>query len=1121
MFSVRTNGATSEISQAIFWNRLILLEQLLKNGTAGKLQRCEHEKNHEGLPRKEVSTRDLELHEFVERQFPKDPETGKVVAACTLEEFKAEARVFVGWDGPPSQGMDQLNRSVPEREFDRLRDDFIGKWVDLPARIRRSANAAHAQRQLDRLADMPLEAALDWLGSSIALAKLKLLQREATGDSKLLDEARTLLERCAKEGDVAAKYLLAVAVYEEVVPWSKEFHKHRDENGEVELELPLLDSSELSSDYLLDVAEKGYWPAIWKLRNEQYAKEMALEARDLTKGDWSDFEREETNRITWELQKELQNVPVLQERANSGDLNAAVRLAVWHLENVDLILGLHGRFEHNKGLVGNSIPELEESQREKLFIHIDNARMLFEAASSVSPTANYYLALRFANDSSERFSRLKMAVAGTDQYSPCVAALTPLAAEYLQRGDIGAAIKHLRLSFDQHFTYREGMQLAGLLLAYPSLSEAAESEALAIYERLARINSTAALRAGLMHLRGDGTPPDRDKAKRCFETGSAQYELGYGKWDDRTYCRLALVLGWGCGSGIWSIVAELFRMADTAEYEARPSQFLQLLDAIDLIKGNVPLMIFCGRQLFEQIEDGDLILKDSGQDFVALTSYAVADHEIDFLKNASSNQESRRCRKFNDALALIDTMIHTMSKTTLAICAAQNHILQQPARTPPEFEGTVSYLQLIMAIVANLLEAALQDQWTSQVEYPQKVRLGKVVDIRPRSIVWDYLLLKMHLCGRLRESNYFEPVKACEALLLRIDNITKLGLDYYTEDMPDNLSNRTFCRWLHDHTQRALDDAHIMERAKRDAETLIEKARHEEKQKAEMERAKREAIEDLMSMFAHKFRGPVSSILFHAEHLNIRPKVYEDAARTMNGLLDIFGIVSTMPERLIRDLQADHIGSSSPMDVLEHSLNLALMQLLSSKNRRRMSPHYLAYAKKYRLAPEDVNLAAWTADWEKLEADLQARWESEVGERVSDRGWENVQHWMATHILPFETSGLEASEIRFTEYGPKASLLTVVFTEVIVNAIKHAKPSAVEPIRVVWTESDDMIILECTNPSTRHSREREASQGSGRGHRFLGIIANHLNGEFTPNIRRDPSVATFRVPRDVLRGISE
>lgn len=160
------------------------MEQLLKNGTAGKLQRCEHEKNHEGLPRKEVSTRDLELHEFVERQFPKDPETGKVVAACTLEEFKAEARVFVGWDGPPSQGMDRLNRSVPEREFDRLRDDFIGKWVDLPARIRRSANAAHAQRQLDRLADMPLEVALDWLGSSIALAKLKLLQREATGDSK-------------------------------------------------------------------------------------------------------------------------------------------------------------------------------------------------------------------------------------------------------------------------------------------------------------------------------------------------------------------------------------------------------------------------------------------------------------------------------------------------------------------------------------------------------------------------------------------------------------------------------------------------------------------------------------------------------------------------------------------------------------------------------------------------------------------------------------------------------------------------------------------------------------------------------------------------------------------------
>ena len=224
-----------------------------------------------------------------------------------------------------------------------------------------------------------------------------------------------------------------------------------------------------------------------------------------------------------------------------------------------------------------------------------------------------------------------------------------------------------------------------------------------------------------MHLRGDGTPPDRDKAKRCFETGSTQWELGHGKWDDRTYCRLALVLGWGCGSGIWSIVAELFRMADAAEYEARPSQFLQLSDAIDLIKGNAPLMFFCGRQLFEQIENGALIRKDRGQYFVALTSYAVAEHEIDFLKNTSSDQKARRCRTFNDVLALIDTMNHSRSKTTLAICAAQNQIFPQPDRTPPEFDGTVSYLQLIMAIVANLLEADLQDQWTSQVEYPKKL----------------------------------------------------------------------------------------------------------------------------------------------------------------------------------------------------------------------------------------------------------------------------------------------------------------------------------------------------------------------------------------------------------------
>jgi len=128
-------------------------------------------------------------------------------------------------------------------------------------------------------------------------------------------------------------------------------------------------------------------------------------------------------------------------------------------------------------------------------------------------------------------------------------------------------------------------------------------------------------------------------------------------------------------------------------------------------------------------------------------------------------------------------------------------------------------------------------------------------------------------------------------------------------------------------------------------------------------------------MFAHKFRGPVDSILFNTAHQHDE-RVYVDAARTMNGLLDIFSVVSTSPDKLLSSLKDDTSGEGSPAGVLLHAIKLALVQLLSLRNRRRMSPYYLAYAKGQGDAPNELRLSEWTRgkSWQAFEEALQIRW---------------------------------------------------------------------------------------------------------------------------------------------------
>lgn len=285
------------------------------------------------------------------------------------------------------------------------------------------------------------------------------------------------------------------------------------------------------------------------------------------------------------------------------------------------------------------------------------------------------------------------------------------------------------------------------------------------------------------------------------------------------------------------------------------------------------------------------------------------------------------------------------------------------------------------------------------------------------------------------------------------------------------------------------------------------------------EQAHREAIESMMAMFAHKFRGPVDSILFNTTHHHDE-RIYVDAAHTMNGLLDIFSVVSTTPEKLASSLKDDVGGNGSPASVLLHSLKLALVQLLSTRNRLRMSPHYLAYAKRHGQAPGELRQTEWMRDkcWVNKEIELQTHWEQEIGAMTTGTDIEVVGAWMASHLLPIHVEGFSESTARFAEYGPRASLLTVIFTEVLVNAIKHATPTAILPLVASWRELPEEVSFTFANPSTRDSRDREKSKGSGRGHMFLKLIAEHIGGSFDADITSDKSWVSMTVPGNLMTG---
>lgn len=273
-------------------------------------------------------------------------------------------------------------------------------------------------------------------------------------------------------------------------------------------------------------------------------------------------------------------------------------------------------------------------------------------------------------------------------------------------------------------------------------------------------------------------------------------------------------------------------------------------------------------------------------------------------------------------------------------------------------------------------------------------------------------------------------------------------------------------------------------------------------------------LEDMMSMFAHKFRSPLDAIIYNTSHDN-NPKLYAEAAQTMRGLLDIFSIISADDKTLPANIKADCQGKARLNTVLSKTLNMILLHLLSASGAEKIHQHYLAYAKAHGKIAASVTDKEWYDDHFELEQALQAEWEQDFAVLLSQSVPLTVRlEWLEQHFFKLELIGFDRDDIQFKEYAVTESLLTILLNEILVNAFKYYSSETRQAVVLEWLERDGKQILSCRNPSVR--RERTTIKGSGKGHTFLSALARKIDGQFTKPKPQDDFVLEFGIPDELL-----
>ncbi|MCP4699770.1 MAG: tetratricopeptide repeat protein [Gammaproteobacteria bacterium] len=351
--------------------------------------------------------------------------------------------------------------------------------------------------------------------------------------------------------------------------------------------------------------------------------------------------------------------------------------------------------------------------------------------------------------------------------------------------------------------------------------------------------------------------------------------------------------------------------------------------------------------------------------------------------------------------------------------------------------------------------------------------------------------------GKAREQ--FNKIKhALEEKDKILSHFSEAGLHQHTgnpESAEKDAYSRDVKQWLAFLAQTKLNELETQERLKKSKQEL----------------------EDMQGMLVHKFRGTLRTIRYNLEY-NQPAWLSLVQTDTMIGLLEIFGLIShdaeRLRERLRQDNRGDNRGTGTLNEVLKKALSFALKQLLTIERMDDIIQHYLAYAVRAGDLPAGTKYKElrYNDACREIWQNLQTTWERQWHERCQSPDLDISHAWVAERFFPLQVEGFCESSLQFSAYGVKDSLFLVIVTELLVNVFKYYSSPAGKPVRLCWSKTQDGYVLSIDNPAN----DKERLKGSTKGHKFLKVIADKLNGQFQAAAEENHYSVKFTLPADLF-----
>lgn len=275
--------------------------------------------------------------------------------------------------------------------------------------------------------------------------------------------------------------------------------------------------------------------------------------------------------------------------------------------------------------------------------------------------------------------------------------------------------------------------------------------------------------------------------------------------------------------------------------------------------------------------------------------------------------------------------------------------------------------------------------------------------------------------------------------------------------------------------------------------------------------------ERILSIYSHQFGGALQEIINQLRYGDDIEHALK-AARSMAGLLEVIQVISAKPERLRQQWHNDVSPDTDVADVLNGVIHTVLLDLLSPKRFESMAIVYYALAIKDNGIPSNINLiesikkTQWRSILRNYQIKLEKEWENMLGCATKE-----LIRWIGSNICEFRISGFEECRTKFSLYGTKASVLTIILSEVVKNAIIHSKLAIRSQIKLDWEDSSGEMRIICSNPNYSEPDKLISSTSAGQGREFLTIITEKIGGDISFSSNDDIFIVKVELPLNYQR----